>query len=87
MKTIYLVVPIMILGQIAVAQPPNDDFEDGIKMLGLSGQFTGTNTGATMQSIDCIPSYEPDVFEPQHAGHPGDKSVWFTWNASVDSVT
>jgi hypothetical protein len=48
----------------------NDDFADATLMSGVSGQKTGSNTGATKQ-----------LGEPDHAGNTGGKSVWWKWTA------
>ena len=56
--------------QMAAAPPANDNFDDAIVITGGSGEFTGTNRGAT---------YE--VGEPQHAGKQGYGSVWWSWQA------
>ena len=53
------------------APVPNDDFADATVISGASGQTTGSNVDATKE--------EPD--EPDHAGNPGGKSVWWRWTA------
>ena len=49
---------------------PNDDFTDATPVFGESGQDAGTNAGATKE-----------WGEPDHAGLPGGKSVWWRWTA------
>jgi hypothetical protein len=51
--------------------PDNDDFVDALT---LSGEFSGycaTNLEATKETS-----------EPNHAGHPGGSSVWWSWTAT-----
>jgi Ca2+-binding RTX toxin-like protein len=60
-------------GAASVA-PANDDFADAIDLGSLEDQsFEGTNISATKETS-----------EPDHAGNPGGKSVWFTWTAPGD---
>lgn len=49
---------------------PNDDFADAIVLYDHLGTTTGSNVGATK---------EPG--EPNHAGEPGGRSVWWRWTA------
>lgn len=60
-------------GGAARAAPPNDDFADALQISTLSGQVSGTNRGATKEAR-----------EPNHAGDPGGRSVWFRWEAPAD---
>jgi hypothetical protein len=56
------------------AAPTNDLFADAVDLGAVEDQlFTGTNVAATKESG-----------EPDHAGNPGGKSVWFTWTAPGD---
>jgi hypothetical protein len=48
----------------------NDDFANRYSIDGTGVTVFGSNAGATK---------EPD--EPNHAGNPGGKSVWWTWTA------
>jgi hypothetical protein len=54
---------------------PGDFFAVPVPIVGAAGTIGGTNTLAT---------YE--VGEPDHAGKPGGKSVWFTWIAPADGI-
>ncbi|HEV2392942.1 MAG TPA: TlpA disulfide reductase family protein [Verrucomicrobiae bacterium] len=51
---------------------PNDDFADAIQLTGTNLIAIGNNDHSTK---------EPG--EPDHAGNPGGKSVWWTWQAPV----
>ncbi len=50
--------------------PANDLFANATVLTGSSGSISGTNDDATRESG------EPDI-----AGNPGGRSVWFTWTA------
>ncbi len=54
----------------ALAAPANDPFNAPVILTGISADVTGSNVGATK---------EPG--EPNHAGNPGGKSVWWRWTA------
>lgn len=54
------------------AAPVNDDFADAV-VLGAAGKIEGTNIAAT-----------EETGEPDHAGNPGGRSVWYTWTAPGD---
>lgn len=70
----------LILGSLALTAtdafaqvgPPNDNFANAITLSGTNLDVVGSNTNATK---------EPG--EPDHAGNPGGKSVWWTWQAPV----
>ncbi|MBI5384588.1 MAG: IPT/TIG domain-containing protein [Verrucomicrobia bacterium] len=53
-----------------LAAPANDLFANAQLISGNSGSATGTNTAATKE-----------VNEPNHAGNPGGKSIWYRWIA------
>jgi hypothetical protein len=55
--------------------PPNDNFANAQTIANSSGTATGTNLGATKESG-----------EPNHAGNPGGKSVWYRWQAPVSGT-
>jgi Ca2+-binding RTX toxin-like protein len=59
----------------ARAAPPNDDFADAFELERIDERFyfPGTNVNATKETG-----------EPNHAGNPGGKSVWWTWTAPPD---
>jgi len=50
--------------------PPNDNFANAQVISNSSGTTSGTNIDATKESG-----------EPNHAGNPGGKSVWYRWQA------
>src|SRR5258708_39948322 len=50
--------------------PANDDFANAATITGMNALVGGTNSNATK---------EPG--EPDHAGIPGGKSVWWKWQA------
>src|SRR5436190_15890212 len=50
--------------------PANDYFTNAQVISGISGSVTGTNVGAT-----------GETGEPDHAGSPASRSVWFRWTA------
>ncbi|MFL6332145.1 MAG: carboxypeptidase regulatory-like domain-containing protein [Pyrinomonadaceae bacterium] len=51
--------------------PVNDSFAKATTLSNGSGNFSGSNSGATKEAG-----------EPNHAGFAGGKSVWFTWTAT-----
>jgi hypothetical protein len=53
-----------------IAQPANDNFENAELISGMRVVVAGTNVGATKEAG-----------EPDHAGNPGGRSVWFRWTA------
>ncbi len=55
--------------------PGADFFTNRVTLTGTNGVISGQNTNATV---------EPG--EPEHAGKPGGKSVWYTWQAPVTGV-
>ncbi|MGI8904933.1 MAG: YncE family protein [Candidatus Sumerlaeaceae bacterium] len=62
--------------QTAVLTPPaNDNFANSILIMGESGSVTGSNTNGTKETG-----------EPNHAGYPGGKSVWWRWVAPITKV-
>ena len=52
------------------APPVNDNFSNALVILGPAGTTNGTSSGATKEAG-----------EPNHAGEPGGRSVWFRWTA------
>ncbi len=60
----------ILLNWSMVIPEPSNEFADALDLPGLSGQATGSNMNA---------SKEPG--EPDHAGNPGGKSVWWRWTA------
>jgi len=55
--------------------PPGDNFVDRVSRIALIGAVSGTNLFATR---------EPG--EPNHAGQPGGRSVWYSWTAPASGV-
>ena len=51
-------------------RPVNDDFAAAEALSGASGTITATNANATKEAG-----------EPNHSGHPGGKSIWYSWTA------
>ena len=51
-------------------RPVNDDFVAAEALSGASGTITATNANATKEAG-----------EPNHGGHPGGKSIWYSWTA------
>ncbi|MBQ6925779.1 MAG: C10 family peptidase, partial [Kiritimatiellae bacterium] len=63
-------------GVAGTAPPANDAWANAILLSGRSGQTTGTNNGATIQT-----------YEPQHAGvATATASVWWKWTAPADGT-
>jgi alpha-tubulin suppressor-like RCC1 family protein len=60
------------IGLTAPTRPPNDNFANAITLPGNQGQRLDSNVNATRQSG-----------EPAHAGFLGDKSIWYTFTASL----
>jgi len=52
-----------------------DNFVDRVPLTGTPGLVVGANRGATRESG-----------EPNHAGKPGGKSVWYTWEAPITGI-
>lgn len=71
-KSWLAVMAILTLARPLMAAPPvNDAFASRISITGsLPLSVSGTNIDATKE-----------VGEPDHAGYPGGKSVWWTWTA------
>jgi hypothetical protein len=70
------VVTVGVLGQqAALAAPVNDNFADATAISGQTGNFTGSNVGATVEDV-----------EPNNADVVGGASVWFTWTAPSDGL-
>jgi hypothetical protein len=57
-------------------RPPNDNFAERIALTGATVLTNGTNREATREDG-----------EPEHAGEPGGKSVWWTWTAPLAGTT
>ena len=55
-------------------RPPNDNFSQGIVLLGANTQTTGDNFGAIKEAG-----------EPNHAGFAGGRSLWWRWTAPATS--
>jgi len=62
-------------GIAAAVAPANDNFANSTPIAGASGTIVGTNVDATKETS-----------EPDHAGEPGGKSVWWTWVAPASEV-
>jgi thiol-disulfide isomerase/thioredoxin len=67
---LILVITHPVLNVFSQTPPPNDQFSNAIQLTGANVLVTGSNAGATK---------EPG--EPDHAGNPGGKSVWWYWQA------
>jgi hypothetical protein len=61
---------ISIASFTAIAAPSNDNFSSPQTLNGVSGTVSGNDFAATKQPG-----------EPDHAGNPGGKSVWYRWTA------
>jgi hypothetical protein len=72
---VVIALGMLVLAAPALAAPPNDNFANATLITGPSGSLTGTNAGA---------SREPG--EPNHAGVPGGRSVWYRWTAPADGA-
>jgi hypothetical protein len=59
----------------APTRPAHDDFDEARTLLTVDGSSWATSSNATRQTG-----------EPQHAGHPGGRSVWFRWTAPRERV-
>jgi Ca2+-binding RTX toxin-like protein len=78
LRTFLLVAAVLLtFPAVALAAvPPNDDFAAATDLSGFdpaAGEVEGTNVAATKE-----------VGEPDHAGNPGGRSVWYTWTAPAD---
>ncbi|MEY2410561.1 MAG: hypothetical protein QOF48_3231, partial [Verrucomicrobiota bacterium] len=81
----YSVVVINVLGVMQTAPAAltlpigrvagGDNFGDRVVLTGFSNVVAGANFGATRE-----------FGEPLHAGKPGGKSVWYTWESPVTGV-
>ncbi|HEV7406592.1 MAG TPA: IPT/TIG domain-containing protein [Chthoniobacteraceae bacterium] len=60
---------------VVVASASNNNFAGAAPISGTFGTVTGANAGATK---------EPG--EPDHAGNPGGKSVWYSWTAAASGT-
>jgi len=58
-----------------LAPPSNDNFANAQAIAGNSGTIAGNSAAATKE-----------VNEPNHAGDPGGKSVWYRWTAPAAGV-
>lgn len=56
--------------------PANDNFQNAATLSGFNPTASGVNTNATAQTG-----------EPNHAGYPARKSVWWTWTAPDSGLT
>jgi hypothetical protein len=59
----------------AVAPPANDNFVNAETIFGVGTSITSTNVEATKE-----------VGEPNHAGNPGGKSVWYKFSPTIGSA-
>lgn len=67
---------IIVLGlQLRGSAPSNDSLQSAAPLSGLNPTATGVNTNATAQAG-----------EPNHAGYPASKSVWWTWTAPASGL-
>lgn len=78
MRTFILLVAVLLALPAAAlaAAPANDDFAAATDLSGFdpaAGTIRGTNVAASKE-----------VGEPDHAGNPGGRSVWYTWTAPGD---
>jgi hypothetical protein len=58
------------INALLAAAPPNDNFNGAITLTGTNLTISATNVGATKE-----------IGEPNHAGDPGGRSVWWEWTA------
>lgn len=58
-----------------VSGPGNDNFANASVLSGTNGVVTGSNEGGTLEAG-----------EPQHAGRPGGRSVWYSWTAPANGT-
>src|SRR4029079_3354462 len=61
------------IGLAAPVRPANDNFANAITLQGDAGTLTGSNVNATRETG-----------EPIHVGLLGDKSVWYSWTATLN---
>src|SRR2546428_5256756 len=73
----------LISAWTAYAQPANDNFVNAWTLTGAVVTTNG-NSGQTQQGI-ANATKEPG--EPNHAGLPGGRSVWFKWTAPTNGQT
>lgn len=78
MRTFLLVAAVLLTFPAAALAvvPANDDFAAATDLSGFdpaAGEIRGTNVAASKE-----------VGEPDHAGNPGGRSVWYTWTAPLD---
>jgi probable HAF family extracellular repeat protein len=63
-------------GNIVLSTPPfNDHFSNRIELTGTNVSTLGFNSFATK-----------DVSEPDHAGNPGGRSLWWSWTAPESGI-
>src|SRR5262245_26908427 len=62
------------------AQPANDNFANAWTLTGTAITTNG-NSGQTQAGI---PNATKEAGEPNHAGLPGGRSVWFNWTAPTN---
>ncbi len=67
--------PVSIQVTYVIINPPNDLFADAIPLAGNSGSTSALTTNASKE-----------FNEPNHAGNVGGKSVWWSFQPSVDGV-
>src|SRR6266540_2533132 len=72
------VIAILVAG-VAQAQPANDLF---VNAWTLTGTIVTTNGNSSLPS-----NATKETGEPNHAGLPGGRSVWFSWTAPVNGQT
>lgn len=60
---------------LAVTQPTNDNFASAEQLSGIRISVQRSNVNATKETG-----------EPNHAGNPGGKSVWFRWTAPMSRM-
>src|SRR5262245_40950878 len=61
---------LMTNNAVAQVRPANDNFANAIQLVGTNLTAHGSNVNATKERG-----------EPNHAGQPGGKSVWWFWKA------
>ena len=54
--------------------PPNDSFANAVEIGGAAGQVGGTTLDGTAE-----------LGEPDHAGQPAQRSVWYRWTSPADT--
>jgi hypothetical protein len=79
-RLLRLLSPVLVAVFSAQAQPANDNFANAWTLTGTSI----TTNGNSGQVNAGIPNATKEPGEPNHAGFPGGRSVWFNWTAPTN---